>query len=84
MNNVIPTIGTAEQIERATFGFHEDSDGCPLAFTVELADGSIGLNIGQLTNSTARGALMAIREYVAPDVFAAWELELPDLTRRRR
>lgn len=76
LSNLIPTTGTAEQIEDAAFGFLQDADGRTLGRVVEDARGVVCLDIGQMTNSDAYGALVHIRAFVAPDVFAAYEAEL--------
>lgn len=76
LNNLIPTSGTAEQLEDAAFGFLQDSDGHALGRVVENTAGRVCLDIGQMTNSTAYGALMHIKAFVAPAVFAAYAAEL--------
>jgi hypothetical protein len=76
LSNLIPTTGTAEQIEDAAFGFLQDSDGRELARAVEDERGVVCLDIGQMTNSDAYGALVHIQEYLTPDVFKAYVKEL--------
>jgi hypothetical protein len=81
LSNLIPTTGTAEQIEDAAFGFLQDSDGRELARAVEDERGVVCLDIGHAPANA--GALTPTPETPpnTADAAAAQPAALPCSTR---